>query len=125
MGRKQSSKVESVWRSRLARFRRGDLTVAEFCRREGVSTPSFYQWRKRLELGQQSSKRGRRSGNGSATAGDGSPFVAVSVSPPAIAEVEFPNGVRIRVPATNVEALRAAVLAGSDVWRCPDVKRSR
>jgi hypothetical protein len=28
------------------------------------------------------------------------------------AEIELPNGIKIRVPATNVEALRAAVVAG-------------
>ena len=48
MGRKLSSGTEAVWRERLVRFDSGDLTVAEFCRREGVPNPSFYQWRKRL-----------------------------------------------------------------------------
>jgi hypothetical protein len=37
--------------------------------------------------------------------------VNVSSSRVAVVEIEFPNGVRVRVPATNVEALRAAVLA--------------
>ena len=36
----------SVWQERLLRFASTDLTVAEFCRSEGVSTPSFYRWRK-------------------------------------------------------------------------------
>ena len=115
MGRKQSSNAEVVWRRRMEKFRRGGLTVAEFCRQEGVSNPSFYQWRKRLEQGQQQSEQRRRSGKQSATTGDGKPFLAVRVPSSAIAEIEFPNGVRIRVPATNVEALRAAVLAGSAV----------
>ena len=48
---KKNPKLETAWRERLSRFRRGNLTVAEFCRREGVSNPSFYQWRKRLESG--------------------------------------------------------------------------
>jgi hypothetical protein len=34
-----------------------------------------------------------------------------------MAEIEFPNGVRVRVPATNVEAIRFAVLAGGDPFR--------
>ncbi len=37
-----------LWRQRMGRFERLELTVVEFCRREQVSTPSFYQWRKRL-----------------------------------------------------------------------------
>ena len=30
------------------------------------------------------------------------------------AEIELPNGIKIRVPATNAEALRSAILAGHD-----------
>ena len=121
MGRKQNHAAESVWRGRLARFRKSGLTVLEFCRREGVSNPSFYQWRKRLGKDQQRSKRVRRSDDGSATTGGSNPFVAVNVSSSsAMAEVEFPNGVRIRVPATNAEALRTVILAGSDA--CQEVR---
>lgn len=48
MGRKKRVSSEAVWRDRLARFSRSNWTVVEFCRREGVSNPHFYQWRKRL-----------------------------------------------------------------------------
>jgi hypothetical protein len=41
-------RTRAQWRSVLARAARSDLSVAEFCRREGVSTASFYTWRKRL-----------------------------------------------------------------------------
>ena len=36
------------WRERLERFAVSDLTIAEFCRLEGYSQPSFYQWRRKL-----------------------------------------------------------------------------
>ena len=36
------------WQALLARAARSDLGVREFCRREGVSTASFYTWRNRL-----------------------------------------------------------------------------
>ena len=36
------------WRERLARFARAGTSIVEFCLDEGVSTPSFYGWRKRL-----------------------------------------------------------------------------
>ncbi len=36
------------WRERLARFARAGTSVVEFCSDEGVSTPAFYAWRKRL-----------------------------------------------------------------------------
>jgi transposase-like protein len=42
------SRREAVWGQRLRRFEKSRLTVAAFCRAEGVSAPSFYHWRKRL-----------------------------------------------------------------------------
>ena len=119
MGRKPNQSTEAVWRDRLARFDTCKLTVKEFCRQEGVSDPSFYQWRKRLDEVQQGSKRVRRSGSGLAKTVKPQPFIPVKVSSRedslALAEVEFPNGVRIRVPATHAEALRIAILTGNEV----------
>ena len=40
-------KVEQ-WSERLSRFGESGQTVAEFCRAECVSQPSFYQWKKKL-----------------------------------------------------------------------------
>jgi hypothetical protein len=48
--------AESVWRERFERFAVERGSVAEFCRREGVSLPSFYRWRKML--GCASARRG-------------------------------------------------------------------
>jgi hypothetical protein len=45
-GRRFQKEVE--WRQRLARFARAKTSVVEFCLDEGVSTPAFYAWRKRL-----------------------------------------------------------------------------
>jgi|GEM_PF-1202869 len=36
------------WQQRLARFEHSELTIAEFCEREGYSTASFYLWRRKL-----------------------------------------------------------------------------
>lgn len=49
MGRTADGLVAAVWAERLARQQRGTLSIAEFCRRERISPPSFYSWRKRLE----------------------------------------------------------------------------
>ena len=127
MGHNAVQSTEDVWRDRLARFGECKLTVKEFCRQEGVSDPSFYQWRKRLEKGPPDSKHSRRTGGRSAKAEKSQSFVPVRVSSAedlsnavlagGLAEVEFPNGVRIRVPATHVEALRIAILTGIDVCR--------
>ena len=115
MGRKQSESAEVVWRDRLARFDKSNLNVKQFCHQEGVSNPSFYKWRTRLMRGQRGAKIVGESRGKQAKAM--TPFVPVSVSCSSLAEIEFPNGVRIRVPATNVEALRVALSTGNDVCR--------
>ena len=43
-----SAAKREEWGERLARFAKAKQTVAEFCLNEGVSQPSFYQWKKRL-----------------------------------------------------------------------------
>ena len=40
---------EAQWRSLLTRFSDSGLSVSVFCRREAVSTASFYRWRARLD----------------------------------------------------------------------------
>ena len=42
------AEVAAKWRERLSRWQRLQCSISEFCRREGVSLPSFFQWRKRL-----------------------------------------------------------------------------
>ena len=114
MGRKRSQSAESVWRDRLTRFRKGKLSVAEFCRQESVSDASFYQWRRRLQVDKSGRKLAQESGTRKQAASR--PFVPIKVSAPsAVAEIEFPNGVRIRVPASNAEALRAALQVGHEL----------
>ena len=48
MGRSIDLTVWDRWRDRLGRFESSELTVAAFCRSEGVSQAGFYQWRKKL-----------------------------------------------------------------------------
>jgi hypothetical protein len=46
------TKVEQ-WSDRLKRFESSSETVTQFCLAEGVSQPSFYQWKKKLGTGKQ------------------------------------------------------------------------
>jgi len=48
MPRSIAPTVGDRWRDRLCRFATSGLTVAAFCRTEGVSPAGFYQWRKKL-----------------------------------------------------------------------------
>lgn len=52
-----SPTVTAKWEERVARHRASGLSVAEFCRREGVHPVTFYGWRRRLA---GESKRGGR-----------------------------------------------------------------
>ena len=114
MGRKRVWGTVAEWRERLARFRSGDLRVAEFCRLEGVSNASFYRWRRRLEQPNVRARSVTGKAQKSPTADGPERFVPVNVAGLREAEIELPNGIKIRVPATNAEALRAAILAGHD-----------
>jgi hypothetical protein len=40
---------EAQWRSLVSRFSESGLSVVAFCRREAVSTASFYRWRGLIE----------------------------------------------------------------------------
>lgn len=120
MGRKRSSEAEALWRERLARFERGDLKVGEFCRREGVSGPSFYRWRKRLRQGGRRAERGGQPDRTRAVVKEASHFVPVHVTGLRAAEIELPNGVTVRVPVAGTEALRTAILAVGGA--CPEVR---
>jgi hypothetical protein len=98
-----------AWRERLRRFQGSDSTVAEFCRREGVSVPSFYQWRRRLAETPAVSPSKNRRGSPPSSA-----FQPVLLTGGAVVTVELPGGVRIELPAEQalVRAVVAELLAG-------------
>jgi hypothetical protein len=48
MSRSLDEAKHASWAARLRRFASSGLGVREFCRREGLSEPNFYFWRKRL-----------------------------------------------------------------------------
>jgi transposase-like protein len=100
--------LRRAWLDRLIRQGASGATVAEFCRREGISEPSFYSWRKRLGRGAGSQRRApaRRGG------GRGAKPAAAAVEPrvrfvqvplaasprPAVVELTLADGTLIRVP---------------------------
>ena len=43
-----ASARRQLWIARMQRYRDSGLTVKEFCSAEGVSQPSFYQWKHKL-----------------------------------------------------------------------------
>jgi len=89
------------------------LSIREFCEQAGVSQPSFYQWRKRL----------RREALVS-----GPSFLPVSVRSRAVKgdshesgsiEVEFPDGIVVRIPSGMLpETVRVVLAAVSGETAC-------
>jgi transposase-like protein len=92
------SDKEELWRSRLQRFQSSGMTVCQFCQREQISAPSFYQWRKRLATS-----------SGKASPPTFVPLRLTQLASPV--EIQLPKGTRVCVPAGNAEALRVAVEA--------------
>ncbi len=74
------SKRQRAWQQRLARQSGGQLSVAAFCKREGVSIASFYYWRRRLR------------------SADTPQFVPVRLAATTTVEVVLGNGRIVRMP---------------------------
>jgi hypothetical protein len=73
------------WREIIARYRQSGLGMKAFCEQEGLMYRTFEEWERRQRRGERSKGQ----------------FVEVKVPPvtasPWAVEVEFPNGVRLRV----------------------------
>lgn len=48
MARLSRAERIGIWQQRLDRYELSNQTVTVFCETEGVSVPSFYQWKRRL-----------------------------------------------------------------------------
>lgn len=47
-GQQRDPKREAFWRSVFARFAKSGLSIRAFCRREKVTEPAFYAWRREI-----------------------------------------------------------------------------
>jgi transposase-like protein len=114
------------WRRQIQRQKDGSLTVAGFCRRLGVSTVTFYAWKRRLReappaftlLPEKPSARPMPEANGASTP----PFLPVSILDTGAAgqlEIELANACFVRLkgavdPGLLRTAIRAAGRLGGD-----------
>jgi len=48
VARTPNLQLTDQWRERLDRFESSELTVVQFCKQEGYSAASLYQWRRRF-----------------------------------------------------------------------------
>jgi len=138
MARKVNQVLRDEWRKRIQRQQQSGLTVAEFCQREGVSTATFYGWKRKLQTKRspQSKKVPARQKKGSRTPrhvessaiASNVPFVQLPVSAPATSpwiEVVLAEGTVVRLPQQNLAALQTVLrtLGGSaSAFATGDVK---
>lgn len=99
----------SLWAQRLARFQGTQLTVAEFCRRERVSVPSFYAWRKRIAQSNTDQPPAKHQSPVSP------PFVPVVLSGSSIpAKMTLPGGATIELHVEQADQTVALIAAAID-----------
>ena len=97
MARDSDSNKVVEWRKRVRRFERCGTPLARFCQDEGVSTASFYRWRKRLL-------------NEETEADDAPAFHSVRLAMVARPMcVQLPGDVQVEVPMDNLDALRVVL----------------
>ncbi|HZL28529.1 MAG TPA: hypothetical protein VFC39_18545, partial [Acidobacteriaceae bacterium] len=138
------SRAEKVteWQERLARFQRSGTSIAQFCRDEGVSPPSFYIWRRKLR---RKPAAAGSSGSGRLTAK--SPVAGQVIQRRGVQEqprqgsfvpvrvvgdvnfggqltmtAELRGGTRLTIPLAGPETLQLAIaaLVGADAERAGD-----
>ena len=100
MARSSDSPKVVVWRRRVRRFGCSGMTVVRFCEQEGVSTASFYRWRNRLA-------ERRPAERGAEQTPLFQPVRVTRTETPI--SIQLPGGVRVEVPAENLDAVRAVL----------------
>lgn len=108
------------WRRQIQRQPKTHLTVANFCRQLGVSVPTFYYWKRRVQAGPQTASEPMavaapaRSPVPSAV-----PFMPVSIvdpDPGAHLEIELANACVVRLRGVlSPRLLRAAIQAAGSL----------
>ena len=117
MGRTVNSDLWAAWRARIARQASSGCTVAEYCRREGISQATYYQWKRRLQTNADSSESSsvsRRASSARSADGQGPDTARTGrfVQVPLIVsrkeesvECIFVDGTVVRIPPGNLSAL--------------------
>lgn len=105
MASKADPQKRREWVERLRRYQASGLTVAQFCVEEGVSVPSFYQWRRKLRDATAAEPRAKEPGAFQPL------HVTLAASHPAAVVVRLPSGVVLEVADGAVDAVVGRLLA--------------
>ena len=131
MARDRRAEKVAEWQARFARFERSGTTITQFCLDEGISTPSFFAWRRRLgrkavgadsRSTARSDSTTRRSRTPPGGVEEVSPephqgqFIPVRVrddvtGPPTTIVAELRGGMRVTISASDCEVLQQTIVA--------------
>jgi transposase-like protein len=100
MARTVDGEKLAEWRRRFARYRTSGLTVAEFCRREGVAAGRWKYWQQQAERLTASEPRRPVSRT---------VFQAVEIIPRRAVVVRFPGGATLEIPDDRIDLVRLAI----------------
>jgi hypothetical protein len=108
------------WRRQIQRQPKTNLTIADFCRQLGVSVPTFYYWKRRVQAGlwtpsEPVAEASRSRPPTTAPA----PFLPVSIIDPDAGthlEIELANACVVRLRGSlSPQLLRAAITAAGQL----------
>lgn len=106
MARRNGVAKIAEWQDRMRRFERSGVSNARFCREEGISAPSFYQWRRRLQ-----DSRDPLMGSPSDDIAEPE-FAAVwIVGGGSSVTLTWPGGIQMELPPGNEPLIKAVVAA--------------
>ena len=100
MTNRSRAATRQAWVDRIDRFQQSSHTVAQFCSAEGVSSASFYQWRRKL----------RSDVSAPPSLAQFAPVNLRTVAPAepvTVMSVELPAGVRVRIEVTGSTSVRS------------------
>ncbi len=110
---KTNSDQQQFWQMVLETFKTSNLSVRRFCKREGLSEPSFYSWRKKLSKDNDSTNEKREI--------DSSSFIKVSIPDQQSCNLEIvlTSGNILKIPNDfNTKMLTDILLALSKAGLC-------
>ena len=122
MAHESNGQLRKTWQNRIDRQQRSGQTVIKFCQQEGVSTPSYYKWKRKLQAEQpapqkktttrRKTKAPKRRPVKVAAPSTNPPFVQLPLpAPPSCPwiEVVLSEGTIVRLPQQNLAALKTVL----------------
>ena len=101
MARQDDRRKLAEWRQRLQRYEKAGLTVARFCKRERVSVPTFWYWRRKC------------AGMSLASRAAPAVFSPVEVVGGGLVTLRFATGAVMELPDDRLDLVRVAVEAAA------------